>query len=88
MSHRQFQAWQHWLNDQWDEPSRTDAYLMQIACEVRRGNAKHPGQVQLKHFVLRFTPPKPAPPTPETIAASKAVWLGRMGMKADVVEGG
>lgn len=34
MTLRQLEAWTEWLEEQWNEPSRTDHYLMQIACEV------------------------------------------------------
>ena len=35
MTHRQFVAWQRWLRDRWEVPSRSDYYLMQIAFEAR-----------------------------------------------------
>ncbi len=38
MTHRQYVAWQEWLQQQWNEPTRSDHYLMQIAAETRRVN--------------------------------------------------
>ena len=31
MTHRQFEAWQAWLGEEWGRPSRNDFYLMQVA---------------------------------------------------------
>lgn len=36
------------------EPSRSDYYAMQIAMEVRRVLSKHPNQIKLSHFKLKF----------------------------------
>jgi hypothetical protein len=54
VTHRQYLAWQEWLDEQWDCPDRTDHYLMSIAAEVRRGNAKNPRQVEVDHLRLKF----------------------------------
>ena len=31
MTHRQFEVWQLWLKAEWNQPSRTDHYLMRLA---------------------------------------------------------
>lgn len=31
LTHRQYVVWQAWFSTQWDEPSRNDYYLMQVA---------------------------------------------------------
>lgn len=78
MTHRQFEAWQAWLAEQWNQPSRTDNYLMQIACEVLRTRLKEPGKAEIKHFRLEFKEKKP--PTKQTAAEvaaeAKARWRG------------
>lgn len=58
MTHRQFEAWQQWLDDTYSQPDRSDFYSMQIAAEIRafmgmfaRGGGK---KVELADFVLRF----------------------------------
>jgi len=33
---RQFEVWQAWLDMQWNEPSRSDWYLMRVAANVLR----------------------------------------------------
>jgi len=35
MTHRQFEAWQRWLVEQLNRPSRSDFYAMQVAYEAR-----------------------------------------------------
>lgn len=54
MTHRQFLVWQVWLRLEWDKPSRSDAYAMQVAAEVRRVLHNKPRTVQLKDFVLKL----------------------------------
>lgn len=44
MTHRQFEAWQWWLREEWNHPSRSDHYLMQIVAELLRIPAKAWGQ--------------------------------------------
>lgn len=39
MTDRQFRAWCKWLDMQWDRPSRTDHYLMQIAAALCEGKS-------------------------------------------------
>jgi len=54
LTHRQYRVWAEWDKLQWNEPSRTDHYLMAVAAEVRRGNVKHPRNVKTEHFELTF----------------------------------
>lgn len=54
MTHRQFLVWQVWLRMEWDRPSRSDAYAMQTAAEVRRVLHSKPRTVQLKDFMLKL----------------------------------
>lgn len=64
MTHRQFEAWRRWRREDLNRPSRTDFYLMQIACEVRTvlrslaGGGRH---LDLNEFRLRFGRPSRAP---------------------------
>lgn len=78
MTHRQFMAWQEWLEGEWNRPSRTDHYLMQIAFDVRRANVKHPERVKFDHMRLEFGEPKPPAVTTQSIALSKQSWLQRV----------
>lgn len=39
-----------WLKEEWNRPSRTDRYLMQIACEVARVLSKNKRAIRPEHF--------------------------------------
>ena len=81
MTGRQFLAWQAWLREDLNHPSRTDHYLMSIAAEVRRVMAKKPGDISLRDFLLRWEEPKPDTRTKEEkVAESKAVWRAFLGL--------
>lgn len=84
-SHRRYVTALAWLNDQWNKPSRSDHYQMQIAREIRMGNVKDPKTVEMDHFKIPFTMTSgpitetasnmvshnmpTSPPTPEQIQA-------------------
>lgn len=51
---RVFRAALQWMRDQWNEPSRSDYYMMLVAMEVARKLARQPGKIQLKHFRIKF----------------------------------
>lgn len=90
MTHRQYEVVQAWLEAEWNRPSRSDYYLMQIGCEVLRGRVRKPKSVQMKHLKLAFqvaqAPRKPLT-REEAAAAAKARWVGLMGMPVRVVKG-
>ena len=46
MSHREYLTWQAWLRKEWNRPSRTDYYLMQLSADVRNLFAKKPVEVE------------------------------------------
>jgi len=82
-THREYLTWQAFFEDEWERPSRTDNYLMQIAAEVRRVLSKRPENIKIKHFRLTFgsREKSKAPLTREqATAASQAKWLGALGM--------
>jgi len=69
MTHRQFVAFNKWLDEQEFVPSRADNYAMQIAMEVHRLNfllSKTPPALTLKQFrlVKRVDKPTAAGQTP------------------------
>lgn len=84
MTHRQFLAWRAWLAMEWDRPSRSDHYLMQIASETIRPHLKKGAKVRPGDYKLSFTgtgakkKERPA----QTLEENKAVWLqATAGMK-------
>lgn len=54
MTHRQFLAWQAWLEGEWNRPDRTDHYLMLVATRVLQAVAKDPEKVTLDQQRIRF----------------------------------
>lgn len=54
MTHREFKLWLRWLDDNYNKPSLSDYYMMQIAAEVRRVLSKNPDKIKLKDFLLSF----------------------------------
>lgn len=76
MTHREYRTWVAHLDQEWNEPDRTDHYLMKIAAEVARKFAKHPEQITPDTMRLRFgAAPKPITPE-EAVEQSKRVWGG------------
>lgn len=78
MTHRQFTAWQEWLKSEWNEPSRTDHYLMQLNTTLSQVNAKDPKTVKFHESKLKFRITKPVDPnSPEGLRVAKQLWIGR-----------
>lgn len=72
-----------WLGFQWDEPNRTDFYLMQVAQELRTARLKE--GVSLKQMVIPFTGNADEEGEIQDVEAhtkaAKAIWSVRMGKK-------
>lgn len=54
LTNRQYEVWTEWLDLQWNNPGVLEYYLMQIACQVTRSNAKNPKSVKMQNFKLEF----------------------------------
>jgi len=54
MTFREYRTRIAWLDKEWNHPSRTDNYLMQIAMEVVRQWSKNKSAYNLSHFKLKF----------------------------------
>lgn len=85
VTYRQYCAWQYWLASEWNQPDRSDHYLMQIAFAILRTNAKYPAKVKMEDQKIEFIiggQSKPKKPVdPNTLAAqAKAIWASRMTM--------
>lgn len=53
MSHKQYEGWRRWLEKQWNEPSRSDWYQMQVAaCLKGLGGVSERIEDQKIPFVL------------------------------------
>ena len=83
ITHRQYEALSTWLSNEYNIPSRTDHYLMSVACEVRRVLSKNPNNIKPEHFILEFKQKEAESREPETVeqasAMAKAVWMARLG---------
>jgi hypothetical protein len=81
VTQRQFLAWGAWLDLQWNEPDRSDHYLMALRAEMQRGYAKDPRSVpkELDAFKIKFkeqTGSKTSGMTLETFCKlGKAQWM-------------
>lgn len=90
LTHRQFFVWQQWLSDQFEKPSRTDFYLMQVAAEVRKLFNKNPASVDINNMKLKWKEqneegkdvgvdkPVNEEQRKKRIEMIKQVWLSRM----------
>ena len=72
-----------WIRRQWNEPTRSDHYLMLIATRIQQVLHKHPNQVKLDDQRIKFGKPKPdKPKTPEQRATfsqwAKGIWRARV----------
>lgn len=79
MTHREYRTWQVWLEKQWNEPDRTDHYLMQIAGYVCHVLSKKT-RINLGNFKIPFEVIEPAAVKPQTTKEeatrrAKSRWL-------------
>ena len=85
ITHREYLTWQKWEAQQWNEPSRSDHYLMRVAQRVQQVLAKEPNKITLDHQRVPFRQVKqqaPATkPTKQTLTEwTKARWAGMVGL--------
>lgn len=63
MTHRQYEAWQEWLELEWNKPSRGDYYVMRVAAEIKGLFSKT--SIDLESLRIEFkkpVDPKDLPP--------------------------
>lgn len=84
MTHRQFITWMAWLDIDWNTPSRSDYYAMQIALEAARQSRKEPEKLELSQFKLEFksySAKDKAQSGPHDPKVLMAIWKARLGIK-------
>ncbi len=59
MTHRQFLVWQAWLEEEWENPSRTDFYLMQLEATLIDVNRTDGLGTDVNKRKISFKPKKP-----------------------------
>lgn len=76
-----FNVWMQWLDDQWDNPTLTDYYLMSVAQSIWQVNSENPNSVKLNSFKLNRK--DPGKMTEEQIAQNLqmtlSLWTGILG---------
>ncbi len=72
-----FVAWCVYLEQvEWEDRSKLEYYLAQVAAVVCRGYAKNPKTIKVEQFLLDFKAPSNAPKTvEERTFVSKQFWL-------------
>lgn len=81
ITYREFLAWQRYLDEDWNRPSRTDWYLMQIALRLRQAWFKNGGKAQLSEERLRFDTSTPAQRSRAQVSSwMKAKWAAAVGL--------
>jgi hypothetical protein len=79
-THRQYRTWIKWSERQWNEPSRTDHYIMSAIAELMIANGHK--KVTTKKLILPFSfkrDNEPKPMSDDQLKMSKAVWGSRIG---------
>ena len=81
----EYLVWQTYLNQEFEKPSLTDHYLMQIACVlVNIFSGKGSKRLKMDDFKLKFRKPKKATgklSLEQRVAQSKAAWFAVTGYK-------
>lgn len=85
-SERQMRVAVAWLDLQWNQPSRSDGYVMRLTHEVRHLMAKKVPAFNSKDYTLHYdsgakSEGKCLPTKDSYTMASKSVWVGRVGGK-------
>ena len=81
MSHRQFLMWQERIRREWNQPDRTDHYLMQIAqrvCNVLGGKMSL-GDMKIE-FKEKAVTEDWTQPSAEQVTMSQSSWMVAMGV--------
>ena len=77
-----FHLWTKWLDDQWDNPTLTDYYLMSVAQSIWQVNSDNPNRIKLNSFKLTAAK-KDSEMTEEQIAQNLqmtlSMWTGILG---------
>lgn len=84
LTYEEFNDWLVFLESEYVEPAfKQEAYLAQIAAEVRRSYVADARKVKVMDFLINLTPAAPAKPVlPEDrkvqMAKSKTAWAGHL----------
>lgn len=80
---REFVRWKVLMDQEWDEPTRMELYLAQVATEIHRTRVKNPKHIKMEDKILKFQRKKKVSleeiDPEERMARSKAHWYGFLG---------
>lgn len=76
VTHREYLIWMERFREEWNEPSRTDYYLMQIAATQIMSKKRF----SLDKLRIKFTTDRPSRTTTD-VQMDKARWALRLGIK-------
>ena len=85
VTHRQYLAWQAWLDEEWNRPDRSDYYQMQTAADVRFKGRDVPTDFKLENMRIDFVDPREKERKQESddvaylAHLAKLRWAGRTG---------
>lgn len=82
-TNREYRTWMRWLENEDNNPSRSDWYAMQIAAEIRRSGRKDPNSVAVRDLKLTLKREKVVAPVSPT-ASSPTSALDSSTVKATV----
>ncbi len=87
-SFRQLKILGAWAEEEWNKPSRSDHYLMQIALKVIQANAKNPEFVDLDKMKIKFATDEEDEEmsVEEATMWAKAKLMGMVGGKVRVIQ--
>lgn len=70
-----------WLRQDFNDPSRTDHYLMTIASEVAKKDAKSPTLIKPENFKIDFVFKREDPEAQDF--STKSIWCSIVGYKEE-----
>jgi hypothetical protein len=78
LTYRQYKTWEAWLEAEWNRPSRTDHYLMQLNATLIAVNSKARANVKLDKQRIPFVTPARRRARELTPEEATAVAVGRV----------
>jgi hypothetical protein len=82
-THREFKTWIRWLDEQWNNPTADQYYLMSVAQRVQQVLSKNPNQISLSQQKITFGPgsSKPSLTKDQKASMAKARWASVVGLE-------
>lgn len=77
VSYRESLLWDRYFDEQWEVPSPTDYYIMQLTAVVASIMNKNPSRIKVDDFRIRL---KKRGTVEDATKAAKLVWAARLGM--------